>query len=210
MPEDFPYERDVDAAAEEAARRPNPGRPPPLYMHARAMQIAEALQDALAPACERIEIAGSIRRQAPQVKDVELVAVPKTRKDLFGHPIDDEDTELDLLLQKFAELNRLVPRVDAAGRLRLGRRFKALRAVRSQLPIDLFLVLMPAQWGAIFAIRTGPAAYSQQLVTECQRKGLRCTRGHLEDIRGRTVDTPEEQDFIRACGLEVIEPRNRR
>jgi len=53
--------------------------------HAQALTIAEQCRKALAPYCERIEIAGSIRRGKPQVKDIELVAMPKmVPTGLFG------------------------------------------------------------------------------------------------------------------------------
>ncbi len=43
----------------------------------KALEIAEKTKELLAPYCERIEIAGSIRRKKPEVKDIELVAIPK-------------------------------------------------------------------------------------------------------------------------------------
>ncbi len=43
----------------------------------KALEIAERTKKLLAPYCERIEIAGSIRRKKPEVKDIELVAIPK-------------------------------------------------------------------------------------------------------------------------------------
>lgn len=43
----------------------------------KALEIAERIKELLAPYSERIEIAGSIRRKKPEVKDVELVAIPK-------------------------------------------------------------------------------------------------------------------------------------
>ena len=42
-----------------------------------AQEMAEALVELLAPACERIEIAGSIRRKKPNPNDVEVVAAPR-------------------------------------------------------------------------------------------------------------------------------------
>jgi len=42
-----------------------------------AQVIAEKTKALLAPYCERIEIAGSIRRKKPDVGDIELVAIPK-------------------------------------------------------------------------------------------------------------------------------------
>jgi len=42
-----------------------------------ATQIAEAIIEKLAPYCKIINIAGSIRRQKTEVKDIELVVLPK-------------------------------------------------------------------------------------------------------------------------------------
>lgn len=173
-------------------------------MLARAAQVAEDVVAELAPSCEQIEIAGSIRRRVDWVKDIEIVAIPKVRVDLFGEPMD-EPSALDLEVERLIVAKRLEPREPR----RMGRRYKSLRVVRSQLPLDLFIVQPPAQWGAIFAIRTGPAEYSQHLVTACQKRGLRCTQGHLETLAGRTVETPTEHGFIVACGLEPVPPERR-
>jgi DNA polymerase/3'-5' exonuclease PolX len=52
---------------------------------AQATVIAERVKAELAPYCERIEIAGSVRRRKPQVKDIELVAIPRqVTADRFG------------------------------------------------------------------------------------------------------------------------------
>jgi len=42
-----------------------------------AQGIAEGLVEQLAPHCDKISIAGSIRRQRAFVKDIEIVAIPK-------------------------------------------------------------------------------------------------------------------------------------
>lgn len=72
--------------------------------HSEALAVAEALRDYLAPACVRIEIAGSIRREKPEVKDIELVCepsmVPPGKPKLeFGKPIPPTyKTQLDELV----------------------------------------------------------------------------------------------------------------
>lgn len=172
---------------------------------ARALRVAEAIQRQLAPYCERIEIAGSIRREESLVKDIELLVIPHGRRDLFGVSIRGEATALDVHLAKLEAEDRLVPREPR----RMGERYKALRAVKSDLPLDLFICLPPASWGALMAIRTGPAAYSKRLVTECRRHGLRCTAGTLVDEKDIPVSTPTEHAFILACGLPYLEPRER-
>ena len=47
-----------------------------------ALPIAEKLKAELAPFCSRIEIAGSIRRKKPEVKDIEIVCVLKDANDV--------------------------------------------------------------------------------------------------------------------------------
>jgi len=50
-----------------------------------AREMAQALAKLLAPACEKIMVAGSIRRQKARPNDIELVAVP--RWDCIPHPV---------------------------------------------------------------------------------------------------------------------------
>jgi DNA polymerase/3'-5' exonuclease PolX len=72
-------------------------------------------------------------------------------------------------------------------------------------------VLPPAQWGALFAVRTGPADFSQRLVTVCKHRGVDMRDGRLVARgSGRDVATPEERDFFQACGLAYLEPWERR
>ncbi len=42
----------------------------------KAQIIADQVKNKLAPFCERIEIAGSIRRRRPFVHDIDIVAIP--------------------------------------------------------------------------------------------------------------------------------------
>jgi DNA polymerase/3'-5' exonuclease PolX len=210
---DFPYERDVDELSETWLREQRSGvrvGEPRRYPLDRARALAVQVRDELAPFCDRIEIAGSVRRRVSSVKDVELVAVPKLFRNLFGEPNLDAANELDVHVQQLILAGRLEPRLNSAGVQCMGPRHKRLVAVRSGIPIDLFCVLPPASWGALLAIRTGPAEYSERLVTVCQRRGLRCEQGRLVDAQGRELATPEEADFIKACGEPYAEPWMRR
>lgn len=183
----------------------------------RAELLAERIRDVLTPACERIVIAGSIRRREPTVKDVELVAIPRLRAGLFG-PEPTAPTELDVLVDELIAAGRLEPRPTKAGVTRRGRRYQALRATATGIGVDLFIVRPPASWGATLAIRTGPAEYSRRLVSECREHGLVCDGARLRRVVRdgvvlavpEDVETPEERDFIEACGLPWSEPEDRR
>lgn len=181
---------------------------------ADATIAAQAVVSLLAPGCERIEVAGSIRRKAAEVKDIEIVVAPMmSGGGLFGDLATDHlNGAIHRAMQDGMLIGRDVRTGEPCMPYKLdGRRFYPLiyRAF-ADWPVDLFCVRAPAQWGAIFAIRTGPADYSARLVTRAKERGLRCTEGHLVDSEGRTVDTPEEQGFITACGLTFLPPEQRK
>lgn len=178
---------------------------------------ALALRALLAPACERIEIAGSIRRRRETVKDIELVAVPRIEEaataDLWGTP-GTVDRLMERLLGMAAD-GLLVPRdvivCRAAGtkatQRRLGQAYQAL-AFRG-IPVDLFIVRPPAEWGVLFAIRTGPGDWNERIVTDCQRFFRRVQGGQVLHM-GQPIPCPEEADFFRAVGQPWVEPADRR
>jgi len=49
-----------------------------------ARTVAQKIVEELRPACDRIEIAGSLRRGNPAVHDIDLVLLPKTSADDFS------------------------------------------------------------------------------------------------------------------------------
>ncbi len=183
---------------------------------AEAASAAAYLRDLLAPYCERIEIAGSVRRARPSVKDIELVAIPRTvqvQTGLFGDLYDVEDQLEQRIAQGIAdrwllardvEIHRTSGAIET-GR-RMGERYKAL--VYNGIPVDLFIVRPPADWGVVFTIRTGPAEWSERLVTECQRFFLRVAAGQLLHF-GKPISCPEEADFFHALGQPWVEPADR-
>jgi len=173
--------------------------------------VAERVFAALARARERIAIAGSLRRGAAMVSDIEIVCVPRRGPDLLGEPrgrclISDAVVSMrDAGQLRWREETHRQPRDWA------GRRAWNLVVLPESIALDLFVVRPPAQWGAILAIRTGPADYSRRLVTRCrEERGFRCEDGRLVDADGRTVHTPEEEDFILTCGFPWVSPEERR
>lgn len=188
----------------------------------RAIEAAQKLVSLLQPACERIEIAGSLRRAKPQVRDIELVAIPRwedrSTGDLWATSpaVDVLEEVISRLLFNGAIEARQVENHRANGTVelqtKLGPAFKAL--VFDEIPVDLFIVRAPATWGVIFGLRTGPGAWNTQLVTECQAIGRRVEGGQVVMWHGasgswRAVPTDEERDFFEALGQAWVEPRER-
>lgn len=176
-----------------------------------ALTIARDIQDQLAPACLQIEIAGGLRRAKPDVHDIELVAQPRLVPvaNLFGEHIEDHSL-LDERLTELLDAGALTPgNAD-------GSRFKQYRVPPSGVALDLFIVLPPAQWGVIMAIRTGPAHYSQWLVTARNKNGalpshLTAHNGALweGDRQQRLIETPTEASFFDALGIPMPIPAHR-
>ena len=193
-----------------------------------AARLADKIAAVLSSACDRIEVAGSIRRDEPEVGDIEIVAIPATMPGgLFGQT---SVSRLDPILRDLVAEGRL------ARGLADGERYKQFQIpAAGGLRLDLFLVTFET-WGVQLAIRTGPADFSRELVTE------RCRGGRLQDGltigRGRVwrtdqvargmvdysdgtggslflpmdgaqpLDTPEEADFLALAG-GWIEPAER-
>lgn len=161
--------------------------------------IAAHLLEALRPHCYRVELAGSLRRQAAMIGDIEIVAIPIRKVDLFGEELVDEPTCLDRFLDE-----RLVVFTKR------GKRYQQFAYGR--YTVDLFLPTL-ATWGSIFTIRTGNWQFSRWLVTSVAAggaapPGLIPLDGRLH-AHGRLLHTPEEGDVFAALGLAYIPPEER-
>ena len=169
-----------------------------------AKQLADQLLDELAPACERIEIAGGIRRQKPECHDIELVAIPKlmTSLDIFGEVAGQRN-----MLNEFIGANGYVCEKN-------GDRYKKI-IYTPEINCDLFIVLKPAQWGVIFVIRTGSAEFSKRIVTQRKYGGslpsdCKVKDGGVYNAAGQLIPMPEEMEFLNFLGLGWIEPSKRK
>lgn len=182
-----------------------------------ARRAAERLVTTLAPACARIEIAGSIRRGKPEVGDIELVAIPSvmeaTQLDLFGAARAVERRNLlDEALERLIEMRAIRRTPPDGARPAWGEHYKKMwiAAGGQVVQVDLFLA-QEENWGAIYTIRTGPAAFSQALVTHLKlRTPYRQQDGALIiEATGELVPVPEEADYFRLAGAPYIEPEER-
>lgn len=157
--------------------------------------VARHIADTLAPFCQRIEMAGSLRRERPFIGDIELVAIPHYQTDLTGQTRPDIPTELDRFLA-----TKLGNKLS-----KNGAKYKSF--AYGKLKVDLFLTV-PANWGNIFTIRTGSGDFSKWLVRSvgwggAMPLGMRQKDGCL--WRGaERIDCYEESEFFDALGIPFI------
>ncbi len=183
---------------------------------ARPLRAAEAIAAAivadLEPFCERIQVAGSIRRRKETVGDIEIVAIPRYEPaGLFGDLLDDP-LQVNAL---WAHLH------DASDRYRFvlgdnpnGRYHRLVLPAHDGLQLDLFLA-QPDNWGWILLMRTGSKDFSASVLTEWKRRqGFGEARpgsvdGRLVDRTGNVVPTPDEETVFVLLGRAVIPPEHR-
>lgn len=199
---------------------------------AEAEQVAARFVAQLAGTYDRLVIAGSIRRRLPTVGDIEVVAVPTVRsmveRDMFGESVATAQIDLlDARLTTLLDNDRVAKRPRSDGKTVWGSKMKYLTF--EGVNVDLFTP-DAARFGLILLIRTGPAAYSHQLVTE---KGKALVVGHRPDgrtitrfgmlpahlkvaegwltsrVSGIRIPTPEEQTFYEMARLPYLEPWQR-
>ena len=156
----------------------------------KALKIAERVKAELAPHCERVEIAGSIRRRKPEVGDIEIVAIPK--------PYD-----VGLFASGIAPIVEQWPKVRGSLPCKYTQ-----RTLPDGIALDLFFATRE-NWGLIFAIRTGSADYSHRvLACGWVRNGYKSVDGMLTRD-GVAVAVPEERDLFRLAGVRWVEPEER-
>jgi hypothetical protein len=189
--------------------------------HTTGAALAAKLIAALAPGCERIEVAGSLRRNQKTVNDLELVAIPRlmarTQNDLCALEVEIEgnsllDATLGTLL-KADKIRRDVP-PGIQTTTAWGERYKKFWVWASSriewVQVDLF-ICTPTNFGAIFCIRTGSADFSAALQAHIKHKTpYRQQDGDLVlEATGAVVPVPDEVTYFELAGVPYIEPAHR-
>ena len=153
---------------------------------AQAKRAAAYIVEALSPFCDRIEVAGSVRRERETCKDVEIVCIPKVEivPSLFGVDGRWRVRGFEAALDGWRRVKgsategrycqRIVPFEDR------------------EVALDLF-VAVPENYGLILAIRTGSAEYSHEVLAKgWVQAGYRSKDGMLRDVNCARVEVREE------------------
>jgi DNA polymerase (family X) len=165
------------------------GRPAPRVLLSRAQPIAEQVVDALraVPGAERVEVAGSLRRQADSVKDLDVIATA---------------ADPGALVRALTELP-VVESVDSSGEA--SGRITTYAGVKVDLK-----VVEPDQFGNVLQHFTGSKEHNVALRESAVKRGLHVSEyGILDDATGETLRCPTEEDVYARLGLEWIPPELR-
>lgn len=161
-----------------------------------AMETAQHIIGVLSDYCQRIEIAGSLRRERPLIGDIEIVAIPKYEKDLFGIPDMSRNELKHFLIQSGTKMTKCGD--------------KYIQFTYGGWNVDLFMP-NPTTWGSVFTIRTGSHEFNMWLMTvRSQAVGVRFSDGILFDRYTRDIiPTPEEADVFKALHMAFVPPNMR-
>jgi DNA polymerase (family 10) len=165
------------------------GGPAPRILLSRALSIADQIVGALRsqPGAERVEVAGSLRRLADSVKDLDVIATA---------------ADPAALAAALGELP-IVESVQSAGEA------GARVLTHSGMKVDL-KVVEPDQFGNVLQHFTGSKAHNVALRESAVRRGLHISEyGILDDATGETLRCATEEEVYERLGLAWIPPELR-
>lgn len=190
----------------------------------KANKIANRICEILQPNCDKVDIAGSIRRGKEEVKDIEIIALPKlvlATTDLFGDSIYYPAYSFVTCLQQFTSE---VIKGNPQGR------YMQIKLVGLDILLDLFLPQRNDYYRQL-VIRTGNANYVRHIIASSWLKkgwvgtenGLRlmdeCDGKKTSDgkmIWTCNTTTPtlppvwnSEYEFYEFLNIEYLEPKER-
>lgn len=165
----------------------------------RALAVFRELEACLEDVAEQIHLAGSARRGARRVSDLDVVVVPKgeSSRALLSRLTADAAAPWRLL-------NEGPVRPGKTRQVKLSWRAEALK-------VEVWLAT-PDTVGAVLLIRTGPADFSKALVSYARRCGYAFRDGMLVNPSdgGQLAPAPSEQAVLRRLELEAcLDPAHR-
>jgi DNA polymerase/3'-5' exonuclease PolX len=172
----------------------------------QAQEIAQRIRSQVERSASRVEIAGSIRRLKPNVKDVEIVAI-----------VHDYDTLYRELRHHGRFIKPSVPDIIDWS-FKPGAKYVRM-LLHEGVKLDLF-VASPDNWGPLYMMRTGGAtgpdgnSFNGFVPGMFARWKKLSGGGMMTGCMPTTKDgiqlaCPEEQDFFNLLGMDFVPPEER-
>lgn len=181
------------------------------WQRSAALKVAKELCDRLKPHCEKLIVAGSLRRRKAEVGDVEILYVPRMEE----RPMDLISTQsvslADEEISRMLDDGTLTKRQSKTGGTAWGDKNK-LAVHRSGMPVDLFRTV-PESWWNYLVCRTGPADSNTRIATEAQRRGYRWNPygiGYTNLADGTVTAMDSEEAVFDFVGLPYAQPWERK
>jgi len=150
----------------------------------RAQKIAEEVVKLLSPYCQKIEVAGSVRRKKAWVNDIDFVLIP-------------------------SDLWNLHHEIMGMGQVRMSGN-KLMRVMAGVTQIDLYFAA-PETWATLLLIRTGSTENNIRLCSRAKERGwhLAASGDGLFNETGQRIAGDTEISIYNALGLPWQRPEER-
>jgi DNA polymerase/3'-5' exonuclease PolX len=173
------------------------------FPRAKAISVAREVAAILAPNCQRIIVAGSLRRGKAEVGDIEVVYIPKFEMgNVPGDMFAEERVNLaDRAIALMEARGILARRTNVNGSTMFGSKNKLMEHCDSGIPADLFSTNEDS-WFNYLVCRTGPAESNTAVAVAAKRRGWHWNpygSGFTRD--GALHSITSEADVFRFVGL---------
>lgn len=165
-----------------------------------ATQVAVEIVSKLTPYCDKVEVAGSIRRGRANVHDIDIVAVPNEDKLLAGGFFGRQH-----LISTMA-----YPAEPRTNGTKIATFLHKGRTIEEDIAVDIYWAT-PETWGTLLLIRTGSKEHNIKLCMLARDKGwkLHASGEGLFDAYDRRIASSAEEGIFAALGLPFIPPGKR-
>ena len=165
-----------------------------------AIAVARKIVDELRPACDRIEVAGSLRRGNNTVHDIDIVLLPEEPRKGFSL---GTSTFLEGLIAQLVARGSLTP-------VRGKDKIKCFVATKTGIPVDVY-VAKRETWATLLLIRTGSKEHNIKLAQRAKELGmkLRASGDGIERANGDLMRANSEEEIFGLLGLPYVSPEQR-
>jgi len=157
-----------------------------------ARALAQKIVAELAPTCDRIEIAGSLRRNRPWVHDIDIVGLPT-----------GDGSAWESTLEEMVVRGSLTP-------VRRGEKVQSYIANKTGIQVDIYRA-EERTWPTLLLIRTGSREHNIRLAQRARELGfkLRASGDGIETGSGALLKVYTEDDIFRLLKVPFLAPEKR-
>ena len=153
-----------------------------------AERFASRVVEVVLPLCERVRVAGSIRRQRPEPRDLDIVMIAKP------------------LMFPGAIINALKKRFNSVEVIRQGPEISSVKV--EGVNVD-FYNATKRTWGVLLLVRTGSIEHNIKMCKRALSMGMMLSSAQGVLRNGKVIASETEQEIFEALGMEFIPPEER-
>jgi len=153
-----------------------------------AERFASRVIEVVLPLCERVRVTGSIRRQRPEPRDVDIVMIAKP------------------LMFPGAIINALKKRFNSVEVLRQGPEISSVKV--EGVNVDFYNATKRI-WGILLLVRTGSIEHNIKMCKRALSMGMMLSSAQGVVRNGKVIASETEQEIFEALGMEFIPPEER-